>query len=57
MHEQGRWVYGRIRPSNTAKTPNGNVYTDAKGMTLCTFDNDKAGMSTCYDERPCGPQG
>jgi predicted lipoprotein with Yx(FWY)xxD motif len=26
------------------------VYTDAKGMTLYTFDKDSAGMSNCYDK-------
>jgi predicted lipoprotein with Yx(FWY)xxD motif len=26
------------------------IYTDAKGMTLYTFDNDKAGVSNCYDQ-------
>lgn len=26
------------------------VLTDAKGMTLYTFDNDKAGVSNCYDK-------
>ena len=27
-----------------------NVLTDAKGMTLYTFDEDKGGVSTCYDK-------
>ena len=27
-----------------------NVLTDAKGMTLYTFDNDKGGVSACYDK-------
>ncbi len=26
------------------------VLTDANGMTLYTFDNDKDGMSSCYDQ-------
>ena len=26
------------------------VLTDAKGMTLYTLDNDKDGMSACYDD-------
>ncbi len=26
------------------------IYTDANGMTLYTFDNDKEGMSNCYDK-------
>jgi predicted lipoprotein with Yx(FWY)xxD motif len=34
----------------TTKTPNGNIYTDAMGMTLYTFDKDKAGKSNCYDD-------
>jgi len=27
-----------------------NVLTDAKGMTLYTYDNDKPGVSNCYDK-------
>lgn len=27
-----------------------NVLTDAQGMTLYTFDNDKGGVSACYDK-------
>lgn len=27
----------------------GKVFTDAKGMTLYTFDMDKDGVSSCYD--------
>ena len=27
-----------------------NVLTDAKGMTLYTFDQDKPGVSNCYDK-------
>ena len=27
-----------------------NVLTDAKGMTLYTFDQDKAGVTNCYDK-------
>ncbi|WP_315919593.1 hypothetical protein [Mesorhizobium sp. SP-1A] len=26
------------------------IYTDAKGMTLYTFDKDKKGVSNCYDK-------
>jgi predicted lipoprotein with Yx(FWY)xxD motif len=37
-------------PAMTAKTPAGNIYTDAKGMTLYTFDNDTTGKSNCYDD-------
>ena len=33
-----------------ADTPKGKIYTDAKGMTLYTFDKDTAGMSNCYDK-------
>jgi predicted lipoprotein with Yx(FWY)xxD motif len=36
-------------PAMMKKTPNGNIYTNAKGMTLYTFDNDKVGKSACYD--------
>ncbi len=28
----------------------GKIYTDAKGMTLYTFDKDEAGKSNCYDD-------
>jgi predicted lipoprotein with Yx(FWY)xxD motif len=37
-------------PATIAKTPDGNIYTNAKGMTLYTFDEDKAGKSNCYDD-------
>lgn len=33
----------------THDTAMGAVLTDAKGMTLYTFDGDKAGASACYD--------
>lgn len=33
----------------TGTTAMGAVLTDAKGMTLYTFDSDKDGMSACYD--------
>jgi predicted lipoprotein with Yx(FWY)xxD motif len=36
-------------PAMVTKTPKGSVFTDAEGMTLYTFDKDKAGKSTCYD--------
>ncbi len=36
-------------PATATKTPNGTIYTNAKGMTLYTFDKDKAGKSACYD--------
>ena len=28
----------------------GKIYTDAKDMTLYTFDKDEAGKSNCYDK-------
>ena len=28
----------------------GKIYTDAKSMTLYTFDKDEAGKSNCYDD-------
>ncbi len=31
----------------TAETPKGNVFVDAKGMTLYTFDKDASGKSMC----------
>lgn len=31
-------------------TSAGKIYTDAKGMTLYTFDKDEAGKSNCYDD-------
>ena len=34
----------------TAQTDKGPVLTDAKGMTLYTFDRDAAGTSNCYDQ-------
>ena len=35
-------------PVKEAKTKIGMVLTDAKGMTLYTFDKDTSGMSNCY---------
>lgn len=32
------------------ETDNGEILTDADGMTLYTFDNDSGGMSACYDD-------
>ncbi|SOC93467.1 Predicted lipoprotein with conserved Yx(FWY)xxD motif [Rhizobium sp. AN5] len=37
---------GAVVETATAK---GTILTDAKGMTLYTFDNDGNGSSTCYD--------
>lgn len=33
----------------TGETAKGNVLTDAKGMTLYTYDKDNIGSSTCMD--------
>ena len=38
---------GAIKSMDTAK---GEILTDAKGMTLYTFDKDAKGMSNCYDD-------
>lgn len=32
------------------KTAKGTILTDAKGMTLYTFDKDSNGTSACYDD-------
>jgi predicted lipoprotein with Yx(FWY)xxD motif len=37
-------------PFKEMKTASGTVLTDPKGMTLYTYDQDKAGMSTCVDQ-------
>ena len=37
-------------PAMVADTPAGKVYTDAKGMTLYTFDKDEVGKTNCYDK-------
>lgn len=37
-------------PAKTADHAGGKIYTDAKGMTLYTFDKDDLGKSTCNDE-------
>lgn len=34
-------------PPRTANTPNGPTLTDARGMTLYTFDKDSNGKSAC----------
>lgn len=39
---------GLIKTATLDGKPNG--LTDAKGMTLYTFDQDTAGVSTCYDK-------
>ena len=33
-----------------ADTSAGKVLTDAKGMTLYTYDKDEAGKTSCYDK-------
>ena len=38
---------GAIKSMDTAK---GEVLTDARGMTLYTFDKDAKGVSNCYDD-------
>jgi predicted lipoprotein with Yx(FWY)xxD motif len=38
---------GAIKSMDTAK---GEILTDAKGMTLYTFDKDAKGVSNCYDD-------
>jgi len=40
------YASGAIKSMDTAK---GEVLTDAKGMTLYTFDKDASGTSNCYD--------
>jgi predicted lipoprotein with Yx(FWY)xxD motif len=37
-------------PFKVMETPAGKVLTDAKGMTLYTYDKDAAGMSNCSGE-------
>ena len=41
----------QMAPTKTADTPKGKVLTDAKGMTLYTFDKDADGKSACSG--PC----
>jgi predicted lipoprotein with Yx(FWY)xxD motif len=37
-------------PAKTMDTAAGKVWTDDKGMTLYTFDDDRKGKSNCYDD-------
>jgi predicted lipoprotein with Yx(FWY)xxD motif len=37
-------------PAKTMDTNSGKVWTDDKGMTLYTFDQDGKGKSNCYDQ-------
>lgn len=41
------YVGGAVK---TADISGKSVLTDTKGMTLYIFDNDKAGVSNCYDQ-------
>lgn len=44
------WVDESYGPFRTMQTSIGEVLTDANGMTLYTFDIDKAGTSNCTGE-------
>ncbi len=37
-------------PAMVAEAGGAKIYTDAKGMTLYTFDKDEAGKTNCYDK-------
>lgn len=37
-------------PAMVAEAGGTKIYTDAKGMTLYTFDKDEAGKTNCYDK-------
>jgi predicted lipoprotein with Yx(FWY)xxD motif len=37
-------------PAMVAEVGGAKIYTDAKGMTLYTFDKDEAGKTNCYDK-------
>ena len=37
-------------PAMVAEVGGSKIYTDAKGMTLYTFDKDEAGKTKCYDK-------
>ena len=37
-------------PAMVAENGGAKIYTDAKGMTLYTFDKDTAGVTNCYDK-------
>ncbi|RFC68721.1 MULTISPECIES: COG4315 family predicted lipoprotein [Mesorhizobium] len=37
-------------PAKVAEAGGAKIYTDAKGMTLYTFDKDTAGKTNCYDK-------
>ena len=40
----------RLGPAEVMQTAIGPVLADRGGMTLYTFDNDKRGVSACYDK-------
>jgi predicted lipoprotein with Yx(FWY)xxD motif len=40
-------AFAQTAPTKTASTDKGTVLTDAKGMTLYTFDKDSKGKSAC----------
>jgi predicted lipoprotein with Yx(FWY)xxD motif len=37
-------------PAKVMDSSAGKIWTDAKGMTLYTYDKDEAGKSNCYDQ-------
>lgn len=37
-------------PANVSDVGGAKAYTDAKGMTLYTFDKDTSGVTNCYDK-------
>jgi predicted lipoprotein with Yx(FWY)xxD motif len=44
-------AFAQMAPAKTGDTAKGKALTDAKGMTLYTFDKDAAGKSNCNG--PC----
>jgi len=44
-------AFAQMAPTKTGESIKGKVLTDAKGMTLYTFDKDMGGMSACNG--PC----
>jgi len=40
-------AFAQMAPTKMGKTAKGEVLTDAKGMTLYTFDKDAGGKSAC----------
>jgi predicted lipoprotein with Yx(FWY)xxD motif len=44
-------AFAQMAPTKTAESIKGKVLTDAKGMTLYTFDKDMGGKSACNG--PC----